>query len=104
MEILAGAASMIEKGIAPIVVIALVLIAVISIQLRDLTKEQLETNALLRVLGEKLEAHNAHQTSRMEEVRRFMVDWWERFAPKEERESVRRRRVEDAGERGIPTS
>lgn len=81
MDILGAAFSAIERGLAPIVVIALIQLVIVTVQLKELLGEQKETNALLRNLGEKIDTHGEHQTSRMEEIRRFMLDWWERFAP-----------------------
>lgn len=81
MELLGEALGALKSGLDVRDVIAVLLVAVVSIQLTQLIKLQAETNVRLDALDKTIERNGAHQTSRMEEIRKFMVSWWERFGP-----------------------
>lgn len=77
-----GAFRAILDGMDPLVIIVLVLLAVVTKELRELVKLQAITNVKLDDLQTELRAHGRHQTARMEEIRKFMLSWWERFGPR----------------------
>lgn len=62
-------------------VIALILVCIVVAQLRDIAHIMGRQSEQLDAIGDKIDTHGRHQTARMEEIRRFMLQWWERFAP-----------------------
>jgi hypothetical protein len=76
----------IREGIDPLVVIIMVLCAIIARELHELNRMTAMQTQSLKNMEKKLDQHGAHQTARMEEIRRFMVSWWERFGPRPGRE------------------
>lgn len=104
MELFTAAVQALASGMAPLVVVVLILLAVVSKDLRDLIKETRETNVRLDGLHSAIDNHGAHQSARMEEIRKFMVNWWERFGTFESAQARHRRRTTDASQDDIPRS
>lgn len=66
-------AGAIKAGADPYLIIILVLCGIIAKELHELNRATATQTAALRAIDRALENHNAHQSSRMEEIRRYML-------------------------------
>lgn len=98
MELLGAAIQALLRGLDVRDIIALILVCIVVAQLQVISRELGGTNARLEHLAEKIDEHGAHQTSRMAEIRNFMINWWERFGTFESAQARHRRRTTDASQ------